>query len=223
MNQSNTINKFCRVTLLTSNNLIALCFLLLPSQWMAFTSNYIFTKNTERSIREATFLLYQVTDQPPSEQRISPSLVDDITDQVVTVDFNNTKQIKLETEEVEDNNDWISATRTLGSLILQQNDETKDTDVDVFGRPLNLPQIDQFGLPKGYDAEFNNENDGWQSSLARYLLQLKSDEEDNRERISKENKGRQRGTKEDQDLRGRERANTSINSQLNQVSSLNEC
>ncbi|KAL7500826.1 hypothetical protein ACHAWT_009002, partial [Skeletonema menzelii] len=140
-------------------------------------------------------LLYQIIEEPLNKQRISPSptntedaLVDDTSGQVVFGDNNDSKNLTLDTnEEIEDNKDWISATRTLGSLIFQMQDETKDSNLDVFGRPLNLPlQIDQFGLPKDYDNGDGTGN-GWQSSLASYLLKLKRDEEDNRERFE-ENK-----------------------------------
>lgn len=168
-------------------------------------------------------LLYQIIDEPLNKQRISPStntedaLVDDTTDQVVFGDNNDSKNLTLDSNEaIEDNKDWISATRTLGSLIFQMQDETKDSNVDVFGRPLNLPQIDQFGLPKDYDTADGTGN-GWQSSLASYLLKLKRDEEDNRERIFEENKGKNSVTNEDGDS-----SKISMNIQLDQVSFL-EC
>ena len=166
-------------------------------------------------------LLYQIIDEPLNKQRISPStntedaLVDDTTDQVVFGENSDSKNLTLDTNEaIEDNKDWISATRTLGSLIFQMQDETKDSNVDVFGRPLNLPlQIDQFGLPKDYDNGDGTGN-GWQSSLASYLLKLKRDEEDNRERFE-ENKTLI--TKEEG-----ESSKISMNIQLDQVSLL-EC
>jgi len=165
-------------------------------------------------------LLYQIIDEPLNKQRISPSAKkdskdEDTTDQVVLGDTNDSKNIQLDNNEaVEDNKDWISATRNIGSLILHLKDETKDSNVDVFGRPLNLPQIDQFGLPKDYDNSDDN-GAGWQSSLASYLLKLKRDEEDNRERIFEENKGRKRSIMEDG-----ESSKSSMNIQLDQVSFL---
>ena len=122
------------------------------------------------------------------------------------------------TESVEDNN-WISATRTLGSLILHLKDETRDSNVDVFGRPLlnsnnnnsNNNLIDQFGLPRENQSQSaaaessSEEGEGGSSntsvtgfttqfpnSLASYLLKLKRDEEDNRERIIFEEENRNR-------------------------------
>lgn len=211
--------------ILTSHVLVAVCLLLsLPTQCTslrsndaAFTSNYILN---QPSIRKTTVLLYQIIDEPLNKQRISPSAKkdskdEDTTDQVVLGDTNDSKNIQLDNNEaVEDNKDWISATRNIGSLILHLKDETKDSNVDVFGRPLNLPQIDQFGLPKDYDNSDDN-GAGWQSSLASYLLKLKRDEEDNRERIFEENKGRKRSIMEDG-----ESSKSSMNIQLDQVSFL---
>lgn len=201
----------------------------------AFASSYLSSSqhSQQSSIRETTSLLYQII-EPLEEHRISASEKkpensngDDTTDQVVvgvnkedfiTADEEDVKQLDDDGDEsVEDNKDWISATRTLGSLILHLKDETKDSNVDVFGRPLNnIHQIDQFGLPKE-----NNDNDseagggagsGWQSSLASYLLKLKRAEEDNRERIFEENKGR-KGIMEE-----KRRDGDSDNVQLDQVS-----
>mmetsp|Transcript_4552 Transcript_4552/g.9444 ORF Transcript_4552/g.9444 Transcript_4552/m.9444 type:complete len:938 (+) Transcript_4552:164-2977(+) len=207
--------------ILTSHVLVAVCLLLsLPTQCTslrsndaAFTSNYILN---QPSIRKTTVLLYQIIDEPLNKQRISPSAKkdskdEDTTDQVVLGDTNDSKNIQLDNNEaVEDNKDWISATRNIGSLILHLKDETKDSNVDVFGRPLNLPQIDQFGLPTDYDNSDDN-GAGWQSSLASYLLKLKRDEEDNRERIFEENKGRKRSIMEDG-----ESSKLSMNIQLDQ-------
>lgn len=163
-------------------------------------------------------LLYQIVDEPLNKERISPSAKNtedvnlDDTDQVVLGDKNDSKHLPLDSDEaVEDNNDWMSATRTLGGLILNMNDETKDSNVDIFGRPLNLPQIDQFGLPKEYN-DIKDDGNGWQSSLASYLLKLKSDEEDNRVRIVEEN-SRKRSINEDGESSG-----VSMNIQIDQVS-----
>ncbi len=171
-------------------------------------------------------LLYQIIDEPLNKERTSPSAkdtedanVDGNTDQAVSGDDNDSEGQTLDSDDegVEDNKDWISATRTLGGLILNMNDETKDSNVDIFGRPLNLPQIDQFGLPKEYNDN-NDDGNGWQSSLASYLLKLKSDEEDNRERIVEENRGRKRSINEDGESSG-----VSMNIQLDQVSLFNGC
>lgn len=217
------------INLLTPHVLLTIInLLLLPAQskslginTAAFTTNHKYLSN-QRSIRKTTVLLYQIVDEPLNKDRISPSAknteddndVDDTTDRAALGDNIDSKNLSLDTDDeaVEDNKDWISATRTLGGLILHLKDETKDSNVDVFGRPLNLPQIDQFGLPK----EYNDNNNGWQSSLASYLLKLKSDEEDNRERIVEENKGRKRSINEDGESSG-----VSMKIQIDQVRSLN--
>jgi hypothetical protein len=228
--------------LLTCHNVLVaiICLLLLPIQCTssslrtinkaAFASNCISTRhNHRRSIRKTTLLLYQIIDEPLDQQRISTSAqkatdsndddgiftttTDDDDDETNTA--KNLQQQQPTDESVEDNKDWISATRTLGSLILHLKDETKDSNVDVFGKPLQqkLPQIDQFGLPKD-----DNSNDGWQSSLASYLLKLKRDEEDNRERIFEENKGKSRRNGMMEDSK-RENSKMSTNLQLDQVGS----
>lgn len=226
-----------------------------------------------RSIRRhksssSSLLSYQI--EPPiedqQEQRISTSAsVDDSSDDdaidFVDTDidpeviFSDEQQQLTEntTESVEDNN-WISATRTLGSLILHLKDETRDSNVDVFGRPLlsnsnnnNNNLIDQFGLPRenqstlAAEAASGSEEEGggssntsvstgfanqFPNSLASYLLKLKRDEEDNRERIIFEEENRNRGKKRDGSNGGRGGNNDSegndklpINLQLDQVSS----
>ena len=196
-------------------------------------------RRRKSSSSSSSLLSYQI--EPPIEdqqqqQRISTSSasVDDGSDnddflvdtgvspeisfpdeqqQQLTVNNNTTT-----TESVEDNN-WISATRTLGSLILHLKDETRDSNVDVFGRPLlssnnnnnnNNNLIDQFGLPRENQSpasaeSSSEEGEGGSSntsvtgfttqfpnSLASYLLKLKRDEEDNRERIIFEEENRNR-------------------------------
>lgn len=71
-------------------------------------------------------------------------------------------------DHVEDDNAWLSATRTLGSLFLRQEDAERVTGrhVDVFGRPLVGKNI--------------NEN-----SFAKHMIDLKLLEEENRERETK--------------------------------------
>jgi hypothetical protein len=194
-----------------------------------------------RSIRRhksssSSLLSYQIEPPIEDQQRISTSsasaddgsdndtadFVDtDIDPEVIFSDEQQQQQQLTEnnntTESVEDNN-WISATRTLGSLILHLKDETRDSNVDVFGRPLlssnnnNNNLIDQFGLPRenqstpaSAESSDSEEEGGGSSntsvtgfttqfpnSLASYLLKLKRDEEDNRERIIFEEENRSR-------------------------------
>ena len=72
---------------------------------------------------------------------------------------------------VEEKTDWLSATRTLGSLFLRQEDEDRDKNVDVFGRALVGNETDDV------EGGLLHEN-----SIANYLMNLKKQEEDNRER-----------------------------------------
>ena len=75
-----------------------------------------------------------------------------------------------EDDTVEEKTDWLSATRTLGSLFLRQEDEDRDKNVDVFGRAL-------VGNDTEVEGGLLHEN-----SIANYLMNLKKQEEDNRER-----------------------------------------
>ncbi len=223
-----------------------------------------------RKSSSSSLLSYQIEppieDQQQQQQRISTSSasVDDGSDNDLLVDTGVSPEISFPdeqqqqqltentTESVEDNN-WISATRTLGSLILHLKDETRDSNVDVFGRPLlnsnnnnnNNNLIDQFGLPRENQSttaaeSSSEEGEGGSSntsvtgfttqfpnSLASYLLKLKRDEEDNRERIifEEENRNRRGVTKRDgsvgggnNDAEGNDKLPISL--QLDQVSSL---
>ncbi len=229
--------------------------------------------SSSSSSSSSSLLSYQI--EPPIEdqqqqQRISTSsasvddgsdnddfVVDtDVSPEIIFSDEQQQQQLTenndttTTTESVEDNN-WISATRTLGSLILHLKDETRDSNVDVFGRPLlnsnsnnnNNNLIDQFGLPRENQspasAESSSEEGGssntsvtgfttqFPNSLASYLLKLKRDEEDNRQRIIFEEENRNRRgimTKRDSggggtnDVEGNDKL--PINLQLDQVSSL---
>ena len=76
-----------------------------------------------------------------------------------------------EDDTVEEKTDWLSATRTLGSLFLRQEDEDREKNVDVFGRALVGNETDDV------EGGLLHEN-----SIANYLMNLKKQEEDNRER-----------------------------------------
>jgi hypothetical protein len=90
----------------------------------------------------------------------------------------NTGDDNGESDAVEDNA-WLSATRTLGSLFLRQEDADRDRNVDVFGRPL-----------VGHETEANDASSPLfslhEKSLAKYLMDLKFQEELNRERASEQ-------------------------------------
>lgn len=76
---------------------------------------------------------------------------------------------------VEDKNDWLSgSSRTLGSLFLREEDENRDKNVDVFGRPLLVGG--------GEDGEERLKD----NALANYLMNLKLAEEDNREKAAEQ-------------------------------------
>lgn len=90
----------------------------------------------------------------------------------------------LEDNIVEDKNDWLSATRTLGSLLLRQEDADRDRNVDVFGRPLATANETAASGPE-------------ENSFAKYLLNLKFLEEDNRERAAEHRKSMPEGASSD--------------------------
>lgn len=78
-------------------------------------------------------------------------------------------------DHVEERNDLASATRTLGSLFLRQEDADRNKDVDVFGRPLLTNETED-----NDSSPFNLQ----ETSFAKYLMSLKHQEEDNRERAA---------------------------------------
>mmetsp|Transcript_17445 Transcript_17445/g.37697 ORF Transcript_17445/g.37697 Transcript_17445/m.37697 type:complete len:920 (+) Transcript_17445:159-2918(+) len=117
-----------------------------------------------------TSLFYKTIDPIETEQISSPpSNPNDEGDGTETESGIIEDQI-FEDNIVEDKNDWLSAKRTLGSLFLRQEDANRDRNVDVFGRPLVGNETDA-----GDKSSF---------SLPEYLLNLKLQEEDNRERAA---------------------------------------
>jgi hypothetical protein len=79
-------------------------------------------------------------------------------------------------DSVEDNA-WLSATRTLGSLFLRQEDADRDRNVDVFGRPMVEHETESFDASSSPFSLHEN-------SFAKYLMDLKFQEEENRERAA---------------------------------------
>ncbi|KAL7546658.1 hypothetical protein ACHAWF_009992 [Thalassiosira exigua] len=77
---------------------------------------------------------------------------------------------------VEDKDDWMSATGTLGSLFLRQEDADRDRNVDVFGRPLLTNETEDEDASSPFSLHGN--------SFTQYLMKLKLQEEDNRHRAA---------------------------------------
>jgi len=86
-------------------------------------------------------------------------------------------EAKIESSDdyVEDDNAWLSATRTLGSLFLRQEDAERVRNVDVFGRPLVRNDTEGKDGPRSTPPE---------NSFAQYMIDLKLQEEGNRERAA---------------------------------------
>ena len=92
---------------------------------------------------------------------------------------------------VEDKNDWLSgSSRTLGSLFLREEDENRDKNVDVFGRPLVVGGGEDGEEHLKDNAGAVGENNALsilqENSLANYLMNLKLAEEDNREKAAEQ-------------------------------------
>lgn len=79
-------------------------------------------------------------------------------------------------DSVEDNA-WLSATRTLGSLFLRQEDADRDRNIDVFGRPMAEHEKESVDASSPLFSLHEN-------SFAKYLMDLKFQEEENRERAA---------------------------------------
>jgi hypothetical protein len=86
-------------------------------------------------------------------------------------------KIENSDSDVEDDNAWLSATRTLGSLFLRQEDAERVKNVDVFRRNRSSLGNDN----EGKDAPRSNPAE---NTFAHYMLDLKLQEEDNRERAA---------------------------------------
>jgi hypothetical protein len=111
---------------------------------------------------------------PSKSTRTNPSWNDDDD----TGDDYLTTKVDVATNDgdrnyVDSDNAWLSATRTLGSLFLRQEDAERATrNVDVFGRPLVGNDED---IVEGHP----------ENSFARYMMDLKlQQEENNREMMT---------------------------------------
>jgi len=106
----------------------------------------------------------------------------------------------FEDNTVVDMNDWLSATRTLGSLFLKTEDEGRK---DVFGRMLagrdeTTDDIDEYGvLSTPPSRSILTEN-----SFASYLMKLKQQEEDNRERAAEVHQEKEMKIKDNNNIGG---------------------
>ena len=132
-----------------------------------------------------TLLLYKSVD-PIENEHISSSpplnsLEGDGSD-TITSDINIDNEYGGSDDASVEDNAWLSATRTLGSLFLRQEDADRDRNIDVFGRPL-----------VHHETESNDDTSSpfslHENSFAKYLMDLKFQEEQNRERAATEQHG----------------------------------
>ncbi len=135
----------------------------------------------ERQRSTRTSVSYKTVD-PIENERISPlpsSSVDDDGSDTIINDINTGDDIGGSDDDTVEDNAWLSATRTLGSLFLRQEDADRDSNVDVFGRPL-----------VEHETEANDASSPLfslhEKSLAKYLMDLKFQEEQNRERAAEQ-------------------------------------
>lgn len=153
-----------------------------------------------------TSLFYKTIDDPSIEkEQISSSQSNPSDDggQETEIDSGIVIEDDIfeDSDDVEEKSDWISATRTLGSLLLRQEDADRDKNVDVFGRPLSWVDKDE----TGGEAK---------TPFAQYLMNLKLQEEDNRERAAEHRKHK------DESSDGMSAQNVPLGLQINQVSDI---
>lgn len=141
---------------------------------LAFQTYQSLHKSAQKS------LLYKTLDQVDNEP-ISPPAPQSGNEGGATIPSDDFSGINDGSEEssIEEKNDWLSATGTLGSLFLKQEDADRDKNVDVFGRPLVSNET-------GADDKENSPFSLEENSFARYLMNLKFQEEDNRARMEAE-------------------------------------
>jgi hypothetical protein len=120
-------------------------------------------------------LLFKTVDSIDEDQLSAPSSNTGDGADVGIAEDSHAPSDALSADHVEDRNDWASATRTLGSLFLRQEDADRNRDVDVFGRPLLTNETEDKD-----SSPFSLQ----ETSFAKYLMSLKHQEEDNRERAA---------------------------------------
>lgn len=123
-----------------------------------------FANSKYRSIHQ-----FKVSHQLPPSLFYTTESIEQTSELPTSPEEDDTASITDEST-IEDNKDWISATRTLGSLFLRQEDANRDPAETA----NNRAEIEFTSFP------FQ------ENSMTSYLLKLKRQEEDNREK----NKGK---------------------------------
>ena len=171
--------------------MLMLAWGLVPVVGVGHSGALAFVAQTSPLMRKArptprTSLSYKTADRIEKE-RVAPAsplgdtAPEDITstaDAPISAASDDTSAEGGDAATVEGEDDWLSATRNLGSLFLRQEDADRDKNVDVFGRPLLVGNETGDG---NATSPFANLQD---NSFAQYLLNLKFEEEDNRERAA---------------------------------------
>ena len=123
-----------------------------------------------------------IDDDTDTVEKVADSINEEDDNDVFHIESGSIDHPSFEDNTVVDMNDWLSATRTLGSLFLKTEDEGRK---DVFGRMLagrdeTTDDIDEYGvLSTPPSSSILTEN-----TFASYLMKLKQQEEDNRERAA---------------------------------------
>jgi len=154
-----------------------------------YTSSFISTPPTIHKIynpRRHSILSYKtIDDNTDTVEKVTDSIneeEDNDDNDAFHIESGSIDHPSFEDNTVVDMNDWLSATRTLGSLFLKTEDEGRK---DVFGRMLagrdeTTDAIDEYGvLSTPPSSSTLTEN-----TFANYLMKLKQQEEDNRERAA---------------------------------------
>jgi len=151
-----------------------------------YTSSFISTPPTIHKLYRPRLSYKTIDDDIDTVEKVANSVNEeednDDDDNTFHIESGSIDHPSFEDNTVVDMNDWLSATRTLGSLFLKTEDEGRK---DVFGRMLAgrdemTDDIDEYGvLSTPPSSSILTEN-----TFASYLMKLKQQEEDNRERAA---------------------------------------
>jgi len=86
---------------------------------------------------------------------------------------------------VQDNDDWMSASRTLGSLFLHQDDATRSENLDIFHDFMDETVLSMENGDSSTQDPDNSSSPSLGNSLTSFLLKMKQREEVNREEQNK--------------------------------------
>jgi len=160
----------------------------------------LLAKTTYGRLETSTFVI-QTRFTPRKGQYRSNSVLFYVQESIPrneSIKSSNSKVDHVETKPDQDNEMWMQATRTLGSLFLHQEDAVRNTHD---GNKTNVDESAPFPFHE--------------STLSAYLLNLKRQEEDNREKSSRKAQTKTNAEK-------RETRQLSNEFQVDQVGSVNQ-